>query len=275
MILKEKYIRRLTEMSEVLLKTENVTQKFGGLVAVNNVSMELHRGEIVGIIGPNGAGKTTFFNDITGMYSPTEGIIYFKDQNITGKKPYEITELGMARTFQNIRLFERMTVLENVMLGMHTRTNSNLIDCIINNKKHKNSEKIAEERALEVLNLTGLSKYRYHYSTSLPYGLQRRLEISRALATNPEILLFDEPAAGMNELETTDLMEFIRMLQGMDYTILLIEHDMKFVMNLCDRIYVLDHGTLIAKGTPEEIKKNELVIEAYLGKGGVLINEDA
>lgn len=262
-------------MSEVLLKTENVTQKFGGLVAVNNVSMELHRGEIVGIIGPNGAGKTTFFNDITGMYSPTEGIIYFKDQNITGKKPYEITELGMARTFQNIRLFERMTVLENVMLGMHTRTNSNLIDCIINNKKHKNSEKIAEERALEVLNLTGLSKYRYHYSTSLPYGLQRRLEISRALATNPEILLFDEPAAGMNELETTDLMEFIRMLKGMDYTILLIEHDMKFVMNLCDRIYVLDHGTLIAKGTPEEIKKNELVIEAYLGKGGVLINEDA
>ncbi len=262
-------------MSDVILKTENVTQRFGGLVAVNSVDFELRRGEIVGIIGPNGAGKTTFFNDITGVYTPTEGKIMFKEHDITGKKPFEITALGMARTFQNIRLFYRMTVLENVMVGMHTRTSSNLIDCVIRSPRHKKTEKEAEERALEVLKLTGLLDYKYQYATSLPYGLQRRLEIARAMATNPEVLLFDEPAAGMNEQETTDLMEFIKSLQGMGYSILLIEHDMSLVMNICERIYVLDHGNLIDHGLPEAIKSNPKVIEAYLGVGGVITDEDA
>ena len=165
-------------MSDVILKAENVTQRFGGLVAVNAVNFELRKGEIVGIIGPNGAGKTTFFNNTTCVYPPTEGKIIFKDENITGKNPYEITSLGMARTFQNIRLFYRMTVLENVMVGMHTRTNANLVNCVLRTPKHRTTEKQAEERAMEVLEMTGLLDYRYNYATSLPYGLQRRLEIA-------------------------------------------------------------------------------------------------
>jgi branched-chain amino acid transport system ATP-binding protein len=254
-------------MSDTILRVENVTQRFGGLTAVNGVSMEIKKGEIVGIIGPNGAGKTTFFNDITGVYTPTEGKIYFKDKDITGMKPFEITKLGMARTFQNIRLFYRMTVLENVMVGMHSRTKSNLIDSVLKTSKYNNAEIEAKKRALEVLELTGLADYRYNYATSLPYGLQRRLEIARAMATNPDVLLFDEPAAGMNEEETSDLMKFIRDLKGYGYTIILIEHDMRLVMNICERIYVLDHGSLIAEGIPSEIKSNPRVIEAYLGKG--------
>ena len=253
-------------MAEAVLSAKGVTQRFGGLVAVNNVDFELRKGEIVGIIGPNGAGKTTLFNCITGQYNPTEGHIYFHDKEITGMKPFDITKLGMCRTFQNIRLFSDMTSIENVMVGTHTRTNANLLDVIFHTKKHKMTEKAAREKAEEVLKLTDLYDFKYHYATSLPYGYQRRLEIARAMASDPEVLMFDEPAAGMNEQETSDLMAFIKQLQGLGYTILLIEHDMRLVMNVCERIYVLDHGTLIAQGCPDEIKSNPQVIEAYLGK---------
>jgi len=252
-------------MTENLLRATNITQRFGGLTAVDNVNFELNRGEVVGIIGPNGAGKTTFFNVLTGMYDPTEGKVYFKDRDITGMKPFEITECGLARTFQNIRLFSGMTVLENVMVGLTCRTKANLFDAIFRTPRHRNEEASAEKRALEILEITGLADFRYHYATSLPYGLQRRLEIARAIASDPAVLLLDEPAAGMNEQETTDLMEFILKLKGLGYSILLIEHDMRFVMSICERIYVLNHGKLIAEGKPQEIKADPLVIEAYLG----------
>jgi len=253
-------------VSDIVLRTDKITQRFGGLVAVDEVSIELKKNEIVGIIGPNGAGKTTFFNAVTGMRVPTEGRVYYRDEEITGRKPYQITRLGLARTFQNIRLFHNMTAIENVMIGAHTRTKSNYLDAVFRTRRHKIAEKQAEDKALEVLKLTGIEQYKYDYATSLPYGLQRRLEIARAMASDPEILLFDEPAAGMNEQETSDLVEFIRELKGYGYSILLIEHDMKLVMNICERIYVLDHGALIAEGDPETIKANPSVIEAYLGK---------
>jgi branched-chain amino acid transport system ATP-binding protein len=253
-------------MAEKILWANNVSQHFGGLVAVDQVSMELNKGEIVGIIGPNGAGKTTFFNDITGMYDPTEGQVFYRGKDITGKKPYEVTELGITRTFQNIRLFDRMTVIENVMVGVHSRTKANIVDSLFRLKNHKETEKKAHEKALSVLELTGLADFRYNYATSLPYGSQRKLEIARALAAEPEILLLDEPGAGMNEMETSQLIAFIRELRDLGYTILIIEHDMRVIMNICDRIYVLDHGKLIAQGKPSEIQSNSDVIEAYLGK---------
>jgi len=250
-----------------ILRAENITQKFGGLVANSDISFELYKNEIVGIIGPNGAGKTTLFNIITGMYAPTSGKIYFRDEDITGLKPYEIAITDRPRNFQNSRLFKNMTLIDNVITGLHNQTNSSIIDAVLNLPRNRRENKDNIARAEEILKMTGLFDYRYHYAGSLPYGLQRRLEIARAMAVNTEVLLFDEPAAGMNENETSELLAFIRELKGLGYTILLIEHDMRLVMNLCERIYVLDHGLLIASGTPEEIKSNPLVIDAYLGKG--------
>jgi branched-chain amino acid transport system ATP-binding protein len=253
-------------MADKLLNIINVTQIFGGLVALSEINLFVEKGEIVGIIGPNGAGKSTLFNVITGAYDPTRGKIELDGINITGYKPFRVTELGFARTFQNIRLFSRMTVLENVMMGMHCRRKTNLADILLQTPKKRKEEKESYNKAIEILKLLGLYEVRFSMPGSLPYGEQRKLEIARALATEPKLLLLDEPAAGMNEQETEELLEIVKKLKAFGYTILLIEHDMKFVMNICERIYVLNHGELIADGNPEEIRKTKSVIEAYLGK---------
>lgn len=253
-------------MTDTILKTEHITQRFGGLVALSDISMEVHSGEIIGIIGPNGAGKTTLFNVITGIYCPTEGKVSLLGQDITGWKPHKITQLGFARTFQNIRLYARMSVRDNVISGMHCHTKSGILSSIFNTRSKRQEEKQCEEEADEILKLLDLYRFRFEMSTSLPYGAQRKLEIARALATHPKLLLLDEPAAGMNEQETADLANIVYRLKEMGYTILLIEHDMKFVMNICERLYVLNNGCLIASGTPGEIKVDHVVIEAYLGK---------
>lgn len=253
-------------MKEVILKTEHITQRFGGLVALSDINMEVRSGEIIGIIGPNGAGKTTLFNVITGIYTPTEGTVSLLGQNVTGWKPHKITQLGFARTFQNIRLYARLSVRDNVISGMHCHTKSGILSSVFNTKSKRQEEKLCEEEADEILKLLDLYKFRFEMSTSLPYGAQRKLEIARALATHPKLLLLDEPAAGMNEQETADLANIVYRLKEMGYTILLIEHDMKFVMNICERLYVLNNGCMIASGTPAEIKVNPVVVEAYLGK---------
>ena len=250
-----------------LLKVDNVSMIFGGLRAVSNLSMYINKGELIGLIGPNGAGKTTAFNMITGVYTPSEGDVYFNGVKSSGKKSYQVTQLGMARTFQNIRLFSELSVIDNVKIAYNMHVTYNLVDAIIRDKKYLNEEDFITQKAMDLLKIFHLEGEANEVAKNLPYGKQRRLEIARALATEPKLLLRDEPAAGMNPQETHELMEMIRWIRDkFDLSILLIEHDMGLVMGVCERIYVLEYGMKIAEGTPEEIKHNSRVIEAYLGE---------
>ena len=250
-----------------VLEAVKVSKHFGGLKAVDDVSMKIYKGDIFGIIGPNGAGKTTFFNMCTGIYPVTDGRILFNGQDITKTTPDKVARMGMARTFQNLQLFKFMTVLDNVKIGCHTVTKSSIFDAVLHTKRYHSDEKYAVERSHEVLEDIGLSEYSDTMAGNLPYGMQRKVEIARALALKPEILLLDEPAAGMNPNETKSLAEFILMLHEKGYTITVIEHDMKFIMGTCNRILVLNFGRLLSEGSPEQIQKDPKVQEAYFGKG--------
>jgi branched-chain amino acid transport system ATP-binding protein len=251
-----------------LLVAKGCTKRFGGLVAVHDIDFTIPRGGIVSLIGPNGAGKTTFFNMITGLYVPTEGSIHFDGQDITGIKPHEVVRVGIARTFQNIRLFGNMSAEDNVLVGLHHRLKGRWFGAILRTAAIRREEADAHEQAMGLLDLVGLKTRSGTLARNLPYGDQRRLEIARALATDPKLLLLDEPTAGMNPEETRRLTEFVRELRDrLGLTVLLIEHDMKVVMGISDHVTVLDHGEKIAEGTPAEVRANVRVVEAYLGRG--------